>query len=77
MTETSPPSTTGYEAAAPVQAMVVGASAVVAGLVGGILERLRAGAGEAQAAAVEQTALDALRILYVDGALGKLEPVAG
>ena len=39
MTETSPPSTTGYEAAAPVQAMVVGASDVVAGLVGGILER--------------------------------------
>ena len=39
MTETSPPSKTGDKAGGPVQAMVVGASDVVAGLVGGILER--------------------------------------
>ena len=39
MTETSPPSKTGDKAGGPVQAMVVGASDVVAGLVGGILEK--------------------------------------
>ncbi len=39
MTETSPPSKTGNKAGAPVQAMVVGASDVVAGLVSGILEK--------------------------------------
>ncbi len=39
MTKPSPPSETGSKANGPVQAMVMGASDVVAGLVGGILER--------------------------------------
>ncbi len=39
MTKTSPPSKTGIKAGAPVQAMIVGASDVVAGLVSGILEK--------------------------------------